>query len=72
MERSPKDWIAKFPQPGDCFEIGPDRMLRVLIIVEEHVGYKEYGKGRSWMHLPCWTKMVLEAKDFRIVRKSPE
>lgn len=62
------------PMPGDVVEIlegrpvsavavelepEPDAvLLRVLAVVEDYVGYKEYGKGRYWCHVNAWRRRL--------------
>jgi hypothetical protein len=59
--------VARNPIPRDAIEIregegeeSHDVMLRILAVVDEHVGYKQYGKGRFWCSLASW-KSRLEA-----------
>lgn len=76
MERS-FSHVAAHPIPGDIVEIvevdgdgsdSHDIMLRVLAVVEDHVGYKEYGKGRFWQHLPSWRKRLESARVGKLIR----
>ena len=56
--------IAENPMPGDVIELqesGEDdceRLLRVLAVIEDHVGFKEYGKGRFWLHKKAWKARI--------------
>lgn len=66
--------IMTSPMPADVVEIfdnygeGDGTMLRVLAVVEDHVGYKEYGVGRFWTHIRAWQKRLSEAKVGKVIR----
>ncbi len=69
--------VAANPIPGDIVEIVEtdtdgeathEIMLRVLVVLEDHVGFKEYGKGRYWLHLPTWRKRLGAARLGKLYR----
>jgi hypothetical protein len=64
--------IMLSPMPGDVVEVFDDAddgaMLRVLAVVEDHVGFKEYGVGRRWTHINYWRKRLSEAKVGKVIR----
>lgn len=59
--------VQNNPTPGDVIEIREktehdvEVILRVLAVVDDHVGYKEYGRGRFWAHKTVWAKRIGEA-----------
>ena len=67
--------VAESPMPGDVIEIneggGEDEtchLLRVLAVVEDCVGYKEYGRGRFWTTKKAWKARLENAAIRTLIR----
>jgi hypothetical protein len=67
--------VREHPIAGDVIECRfgnageeADTMIRVLCVVEEHVGYKQYGLGRFWKHLPSWRAWIGSSQLTKLVR----
>jgi hypothetical protein len=66
--------LANGPMAGDIVELreasedDTEVMLRVLAVVEDHVGFKEYGKGRFWTHKKTWRARIDNAKVKKVIR----
>jgi hypothetical protein len=64
--------ISLQPMPGDVVELreadGAEVMLRVMAFVEDHVVFKEYGKGRFVVHLRVWQERLNSARVAKVIR----
>lgn len=69
--------IACDPAVGDVIEIvdilgaGSEVLLRVIAVAEEHVGFKEYGKGRFWLHQRQWKSRINNAASAKVYNYPP-
>jgi hypothetical protein len=68
--------VAASPMPGDVVELSEpsqpgedcEVLLRVLAVVEEFVGFKEYGRGRFWVSLRGWQARLKSARVGKLIR----
>lgn len=64
--------VREHPLPGDVVSVtgsGEEEvMLRVLAVADDHVGYKEYGKGRFWVHIKGWRARLQAAAVGKLIR----
>lgn len=51
---------------GDGFDA--ETILRVLAVAEDHVWFKEYGKGRLTLHVKQWRNRVEKAQVAILIR----
>jgi hypothetical protein len=56
--------LVEASQPGEDADV----MLRVLAVVEEFIGYKEYGRGRFWVSLRGWQARLKSARVGKLIR----
>lgn len=74
MSRRDTSHAATDPIADDVIEIWegdsdePEAMLRVLAVKEDHVWFKEYGKGRSTCHIKAWRARLTNAKTRKLIR----